>query len=221
MDRSLRDDDLDIEEVGAPAAEELRRTGMLLLERQFIHDGDYGLSSIYRLAVEKHEHFSALFDGLGLDFLSRPEEGFVGVLPRGLTRRRMSIDESVFGVALRLAYEKGVEARNIGDRGRVSVLMSEVWELAETSRPGRQRPLGLGAAREIFGRFSSRGMVALLEELPDGDAAIEIRPCIRLAISDEVLRRMAADLGRLSDQEERAVTHDASPQDGAKHLSGS
>ena len=191
MSEDFNDDEVAVD------ADDLRRAAMILLERQFIHDDDYGMGTVYRLIVENKAHYHAIFDALGLDIVSRPEEGFVGVLPRGLTRRRLSGDESVFGVALRMAYERRVEARDVGKQGRVAVLVSDVWDIVEATRQGRQRPMGLGVSRDIVAAYSGRGIISIIEELEGGDAAIEIRACIRDAIPDVVLRRLAVEAGQI------------------------
>ena len=190
-------DEFNEEEIEA-GADDLRRASMILLERQFVHDDDYGMGTVYRLLIENKAHCETVFDSLGLDLVSRPDEGFIGVLPRGLTRRRLSGDESVFGVALRMAYERRVEARDIDKRGRASVLVSDVWDIAEATRQGRQRPMALGASRDIVAAYSGRGILSIIEEVDGGDAAIEIRPCIRDAIPDMVLRRLAVEAGQIA-----------------------
>ncbi|HYD64167.1 DUF4194 domain-containing protein [Azospirillum sp.] len=165
--------------------ENLRATVRALWDRQFIYADDHGGSAPYELAKRYRSYFGSLFDAMGYDFFVEEKERIVGILDQaGAAPRTMRWDETLFLLALRILYEEKVRGFDLKERGRCDVTLSQVWNLVE-ERAMRKRP-SLTRCIELVRRFQRHGLVRFLNE-HDEDATLEIRPAIRLAMSEASL----------------------------------
>lgn len=172
-------------------AAELRLTGQYLLEHQFLFEEDHFSRPKVAVILEHEGYFAALLDALGLKLVKQAMEGFVGFVPLDAkTARSLRLDETLFLIALRILFEEGVENAAVKEGGRVEALLSQVWEQVETHVRRPAPPVG--RTREILRLFQRQGLVKLVEELPQNDALLDIRPTIRMACLEKTIE----DLGR-------------------------
>ena len=172
---------------------DLRSVARLLLDRQFIFADDHGAQKRFDLVRRHKSYFEDLFDAIGFDLVVDDKERLVGILDKeNVAPRTLKVIESMFLLALRVRYEESVKAFNLKEFGRADARLSDIWRLIE-ERTGRARPAQT-KCREIVQAFQRNGIVRIVEELPEGDAELEIRPVIRLAMPEAALDALAAEL---------------------------
>lgn len=163
---------------------EMRNAARALIDRQFIFSDDFQGRRRFELIRRHRSYFESLFDALGFDLLVDDREQMVGIVSQsGTSARRMTLNESLFLVALRVVYEERVKAFDMKEAGRCDTTLAEVWGLVE-ERSGRERP-SAPKCRAIAEAFARNGIVRMGDTLPEGDIALEIRPVIARAASAE------------------------------------
>ena len=168
--------------------QDLRATTRALWDRQFIYGDDHGGAKPYDLGRRYRAYFESLFDAMGYDFLVEERERLIGIVDQaGAAPRAMRWDETLFLLALRIVYEERVRSFDIKDRGRCDTALSEVWTMIE-ERTMRKRP-SITRCVELVRRFQRHGLVRFLDDQGQ-DAALEIRPAIRLAMGEATLEAL-------------------------------
>ena len=161
---------------------DLRSTARMLLERQFVFADDFQGARRYEMVRKHRDYFASLFDALGFDLVLDEREQLAGLTSQaGIASRRMSVDETLFLVALRVVYETRVKEFMLREGGRADSTMSEVWDLVE-ERTRRPRP-SPARCRTLAEGFARNGLVRLMDPLPDGDIQLEIRPAVAKAVT--------------------------------------
>jgi hypothetical protein len=167
-------------------AQDIRQAVRFLLERQFLYGEDIHSGTKIATIRQHRAYVRNLFDAFGYRLVINDEEGFVGYVPSDEAQaRRMKLDETLFMIALRILYEDRVENASIKAGGRAEVLLSEVWALVE-ERTRRQRPT-IVRSREILQIFQRHGIVKPIEDLPDNNMTMDIRPCIREVCTEKTV----------------------------------
>jgi hypothetical protein len=162
---------------------EMRAAARALLEKQFLYADGPSAQRRFDLMRRHREYFTDLFDALGYDFTLSEREQFAGIVGQaGSAQRRLGIPESLFLLALRVIYEDRLRSFSLKAGGRCETLLSEIWGLIE-ERTGRERPSAT-RCRSLVEQFARNGLVSELEELPEGDLLIEIRPAIARAVTE-------------------------------------
>lgn len=191
---------------------DLRTAAKSLLERQFIFSDDFQGRRKYELIRSHRAYFVSLFDAMGFDLVVDEREQMAGIVSQsGAVARRMSLNESLFLVALRVVYEERVKSFDMKEGGRCDTTLAEVWSLIE-ERAQRERP-SAPKCRAIAEAFARNGIVRIVDTLSDGDLALEIRPVIARAASAETaqaIERYAAAKGQADEANEadEAVVED-------------
>jgi hypothetical protein len=161
---------------------DLRSTARALIERQFIFAEDFHGARRFETIKKNKRYFSDLFDAMGFDLVLNEREQMVGLTSQeGVAQRRMSINETLFLLSVRVIYEERVRDFLLGEGGRAKSSMAELWGIIE-ERAGRSRPTAT-QCRRIAEGLAKNGLIKLAETLPDGDTAIEIRPSIIRAVT--------------------------------------
>ncbi len=161
---------------------ELRAAARTLLEKQFLFADDFQGSRRFDV-IRKHKvYFSNLFDAFGFDLVVDEREQLAAITSQtGVAQRRMSINDTLFLLALRIVYEERVKDFMLKEGGRADSSLAELWDLVE-ERSGRVRP-SVAQCRKMAESFARNGLIKLMEPMPEGDLGIEIRPSIIKAIT--------------------------------------
>lgn len=167
---------------------DLRAAVRALWDRQFIYADDHGGAKPYELARRHRPYLESLFDAMGFDLVIDERERLVGILDQdGAAPRTLKLDETLFLLALRVIHAERIASFDLKERGRCDTTLGEVWTLIE-ERAQRRRP-PLTRCVEIVRRFQRHGLVRALDDNGQ-DATLEIRPAIRLAMSEASLESL-------------------------------
>jgi hypothetical protein len=177
--------DLEAAADGALASDEkvleLRAATRTLLERQFVHADTGPDRRVYDLVRSYRKYFTDYFDGAGYDLIVDEGEQLVGIIGQdGMRVRRMTLNQTMVMLALRIVFEEQTRLGTPLDRGRCEASLREIWELIE-QRTGRPMPPPT-RCREVLDVFQRSGVVRLYE-VPDGTVMVEIRPVILRLLS--------------------------------------
>lgn len=161
---------------------DLRAAARALLDRQFVYSDDHQGKARFEIVRRHRAYFSDLFDALGYDLVVDEREQVAGIVSQsGAAPRRMTVNESLFLVALRAIHDERVRTFLLKEGGRCETTLGEVWTLIE-ERTGRQRPSS-ARCRQLVEHFRRNGLVRDMEDLPDGDLLLEVRPAIARAVT--------------------------------------
>ena len=162
---------------------DIRAAARALLERQFIFADDHQGQRRWETVRRHRTLFADLFDVLGYDLFVDEREQSAGIVSQaGAAIRRMSINETLFLVGLRVIYEQRLREFSLKEGGRCEASLGEVWTLIE-ERTGRTRP-SHARCRQLVDALKRNGLVREAGDLPDGDLGLEIRPVIVRAVSE-------------------------------------
>ena len=184
-------------------AAEFQAAAQKLLTRQFVHVEDFGCRTHYETIRANLSFYEDLFGALGYRLVRDDNAGMVGITTDApLLRGHLAMDESIFLLALRLAYERAVEGFDIGNGGAAEVECGAVLDQIEAATH-RMGP-SLSRVREILNTFQSKGIIRFEEKGSDGkDIGITVRPCIRLVTGPDFLA-LAESYGQPKDRAEAA-----------------
>lgn len=161
---------------------DMRAVARALLDRQFVYSDDHQGKARYELVRRHRSYFADLFDALGYDLVLDEREQVAGIVSQaGTAPRRMTVNESLFLVALRAIHEERVRTFLLKEGGRCETTLGEIWTLVE-ERTGRQRP-SAARCRQLVEQFRRNGLVREMTDLPDGDLLLEVRPAIARAVT--------------------------------------
>lgn len=161
---------------------DLRTVARALLDRQFVYADDHQGKARYELVRRHKKYFADLFDALGFDLILDEREAVAGIVSQsGAAPRRMTVNESLFLVALRAIHDDRVRTFMLKEGGRCETTLGEVWTLIE-ERTARQRP-SAARCRSLVETFRRNGIVRDMNDLPDGDLLLEIRPAVARAVT--------------------------------------
>lgn len=193
------------ERLGEKTAQDVRKAGNLLLQKQFLYAGDRGSTHAYSvLSSSRYRVFyETLFDGLGYQFLHSDSEQWVGLLPDPEldTVPRLRLEHTILLLVLAHSWQEEIQR---GAAEARAVVVTTVNALFERYRDhvGRHRRESLTPARflDLLKDFHRRALVQIGPFDPDAqDHQLDIRPMVNRLITGEALSRLeryAPDLER-------------------------
>ena len=173
-------------------AEELTETANRLLHRQFITRSDSGGTAHFERVQRHHDYFQELFASLGFQLVFNDGWGYVGfVTPQAYRNARVSTQETIILLCLRLLYSEGAEKGYFID-GSADILVDEEKIQTVYSSFGARR-LKLGELREILTQFRRRGLVSFDQSHSlNVDAEVALRPTLLEVVDESFLARIDA-----------------------------
>lgn len=192
------------------AVESLRRALNILLDRQFIYNGDRGMAGLYEvlLRTDARQIIEGVLDALGYALVMETTDQWVGVVPSEegeFQGARLRIDETIILLLLGMIWQEGMNTGISEDRATVPTTSEEVFT-RHTAILGRER-IGRVRFQEILQELRRRALIEIGEEDPETrDVLLRIRSTIRLVSGEahlQVLERFAQDSDRRLDSLDR------------------
>lgn len=205
------------------ATETLRRALNVLLDRQFIYNGDRGMAHLYEalLRTDARQIVEGVLDAFGYSLVMETTDQWVGVVPNEdgeFHGARLRIDETIVLLLLGLIWQEGMNTGISEDRATVPTTSEEVFS-RHAAILGRER-IPRARFQEILQDLKRRSLVELGEEDPETrDILLRIRSTIRLVSGEaqlQLLERFAQESERRLDSldRERARTEAEQAADG-------
>ncbi len=172
--------------------EELTETANRLLHRQFISRSDLGGTAHFERVQRHREYFEQLFASLGFQLVFKDDWGYVGfVSPKAYNNARVSTQETIILLCLRLLYDDGVKKGYFIDGG--ADIMVDEEEIQTVYSSFGTRRLKPGELREILTLFRRRGVVHFDQGCPlNLDAKVTLRPTLLEIVDESFLARVDA-----------------------------
>lgn len=184
-----------------PDEEGITRCIQIMMARQCIYEGMYGLGPSYRIvSTPKYQgFFRKYFAAMGLEFIHDIRSGMVALKVLGGVPRfdhqsgRLKKDETAVLVALRVAYEEGFRNKQFSGLGVVEISTDELYDKLSVIAG-----VEIEAARlaDILGFLKRKGVVELGERDPvDRVTPLTILPGIEIIVPSTYIERvrMAAE----------------------------
>ena len=184
-----------------PDEEGITRCIQIMMARQCIYEGMYGLGPSYRiLSTPKYQgFFRRYFAAMGLEFVHDIRSGMVALkVPGGVPRYdhqsgRLKKDETAVLIALRVAYEEAFRNKQFSELGIVEISTDELYDKLAVIAD-----VEIEAARlaEILALLKRKGVVDLGERDPvDRVTPLTILPGIEILVPSTYIERvrMAAE----------------------------
>lgn len=183
-------------------AEDLTETANRLLHRQFITRGDSGGSVHFERIKNNLDFFKELFACFGFRFIFNDGWGYVGyVSPMAFNNARVSMQETILLLCLRLLYSEGAEKGYFIDSG-AEILVDEEEILTVYSSLG-SRSLKPGDLRSILITFKQKGLITFDQSHSlSVSAEVTIRPTITEAVDASFIARIEAWAGQSGENSE-------------------
>jgi hypothetical protein len=172
-------------------AEQLTETANRLLHRQFITRGDHGGASHFDRIASNQDYFKDLFASFGFRFIFNDGWGYVGyVSPTAFNNSRVSTQETIVLLCLRLLYNEGAE-KGYFVESSAQILVEEEEIQTVFSSMGGSRTLKPGELREILTTFKRKGLVTFDQSHSlQVSVDVHIRPTITEVVDDSFLARL-------------------------------
>lgn len=203
------------------AVETLRRALNVLLDRQFIYNGDRGMAHLYEalLRPDARQIVEGVLDALGYALVVETTDQWVGLVPSeegGFHGARLRIDETIIILLLGMIWQEGMNTGLSEDRATVPTTSDEVFT-KHAAILGRER-IPRARFQDILQDLRRRALLEIGEEDPETrDVLLRIRSTIRLVSGEahlQLLERFAQESDRKLDSLDRdAETDDPSPDD--------
>lgn len=151
--------------VGAktPSADELTSAIQVMITRQVIYSHTKGLGGTYEIVKTYGSFFDRYFKAMGLRFISSPRDQMVALsVPQGETRydavyERLTKDETLILLALRLVWEEAVANQDIAEGGICETTTGDVIDRFKSAT--QLDPPNEGRLMDILRLFQRRGAV--------------------------------------------------------------
>lgn len=151
--------------VGAktPSADELTSALQVMITRQVIYSHTKGLGGTYEIVKTYGSFFDRYFKAMGLRFISSPRDQMVALsVPQGETRydavyERLTKDETLILLALRLVWEEAVANQDIAEGGICETTTGDVIDRFKSAT--QLDPPNEGRLMDILRLFQRRGAV--------------------------------------------------------------
>jgi hypothetical protein len=151
--------------VGAktPSADELTSAIQVMITRQVIYASTQGLGGTYEIVKTYGSFFDRYFKAMGLRFISSPRDQMVALsVPQGETRydavyERLTKDETLILLALRLVWEEAVANQDIAEGGICETTTGDVIDRFKSAT--QLDPPNEGRLMDILRLFQRRGAV--------------------------------------------------------------
>ncbi|SEH35262.1 DUF4194 domain-containing protein [Magnetospirillum fulvum] len=194
------------------AVETLRRALNVLLDRQFIYNGDRGMAPLYEalLRPDARQIVEGVFDAFGYALVIETTDQWVGLVPNEggtLFGARLRIDETIILLLLGLIWQEGMNTGLSEDRATVPTTSEELFA-RHAAILGRER-IPRARFQDILLDLRRRALVEIGEEDPETrDVILRIRSTIRLVSGEaqvQMIERFAQESDRTLDGLDRAA----------------
>lgn len=176
------------------AVDTLRRALNVLLDRQFIYNGDRGMAHLYEalLRADVRQLVEGVLDAFGYSLVMETTDQWVGVVPNEegeFHGARLRIDETIILLLLGMIWQEGMNTGISEDRATVPTTSEEVFT-RHAAILGRER-IPRTRFQEILQEFKRRALVEIGEEDPETrDVILRIRSTIRLVSGEAQLQHL-------------------------------
>jgi len=173
-------------------AEELTESANRLLYRQFISRSDTGGAAHFDRISHNREYFKDLFASFGFQLIVNDVWGYVGYIsPAAFNNTRISTQETIVLLCLRLLYSEGAEKGYfIDSTADILVDEDEIQTVFESLGSRRLKP---GELRALLINFKRQGLISFDQSQPvQVSAEVIIRPTIAAAIDESFAARLEA-----------------------------
>lgn len=193
------------------AVETLRRALNVLLDRQFIYNGDRGMAPLYEslLRADVRQIVEGVLDAFGYALVVETTDQWIGVVPNEggeLHGARLRIDETIILLLLGLIWQEGMNTGLSEDRATVPTTSEEMFA-RHAAILGRER-IPRARFQDILLDLRRRALVEIGEEDPETrDVILRIRSTIRLVSGEaqvQMIERFAQESDRTLDGLDRA-----------------
>ncbi|CCG39687.1 DUF4194 domain-containing protein [Magnetospirillum molischianum] len=184
----------------------LRRALNVLLDRQFIYNGDRGMAPLYEalLRPDVRQIVEGVLDALGYALVVETTDQWIGVVPSEggeLHGARLRIDETIILLLLGLVWQEGMNTGLSEDRATVPTTSEEVFA-RHAAILGRER-IPRARFQDILLDLRRRALIEIGEEDPETrDMILRIRSTIRLVSGEaqvQMIERFAQETDRRLD----------------------
>jgi len=193
------------------AVETLRRALNVLLDRQFIYNGDRGMAPLYEslLRSDARQIVEGVLDAFGYALVVETTDQWIGVVPTEggeLRGARLRTDETIIVLLLGLIWQEGMNTGLSEDRATVPTTSEDLFA-RHAAILGRER-IARTRFHEIIQDLRRRALVEIGEEDPETrDVILRIRSTIRLVSGEaqvQMIERFAQESDRVLDGLDRA-----------------
>jgi hypothetical protein len=181
---------------GTPVPKEAIETAIqALLFHQVIYEDTRAIGKTYDLLRRHRGFFERYFAAMGHRLVFEQREALIALLPGegayAWRERRLSKDETLVLLALRMLLENGFKAGQMSETGRVDSTTDELHDVIRTL--AGTEPPNEGRLIEILREFRRRGLVRIGDrDMVERVTPIVVLPGVRLLCTDAFARAVAA-----------------------------